>query len=82
MIDPSDRFVFLPLLYELAVGDADVDEVAPRFEELLGDDVKFNQVEHIKGRASNVEVRTGGAWGEYVIYNYIVYRLEPTVCTH
>eukprot|EP00588_Corethron_pennatum_P007015 CAMPEP_0194291234 /NCGR_PEP_ID=MMETSP0169-20130528/43038_1 /TAXON_ID=218684 /ORGANISM="Corethron pennatum, Strain L29A3" /LENGTH=125 /DNA_ID=CAMNT_0039039059 /DNA_START=87 /DNA_END=461 /DNA_ORIENTATION=- len=37
LVDRSDRFVFLPLLYELAVGDADLDEVAPTFASLLAD---------------------------------------------
>lgn len=35
LIDKSERFVFLPLLYELCVDDASVDEVAPTFRSLL-----------------------------------------------
>jgi len=35
LIDKSERFVFLPLLYELCVGDASLDEVAPTFASLL-----------------------------------------------
>ncbi len=35
LVDRSNRFVFLPLLYELAVGDAGMDEVAPTFRSLL-----------------------------------------------
>ena len=35
LIDKSERFVFLPLLYELCVDDASVDEVAPTFKSLL-----------------------------------------------
>jgi len=35
LVDPKDKFVFLPLLYELAVGTASVLEVAPRYSELL-----------------------------------------------
>lgn len=42
LIDPKDRFVFLPLLYELAVGTAAAIEVAPKYEDLLGgSNVKF-----------------------------------------
>ena len=44
LIDPKDKFVFLPLLYELAVGTASVQEVAPKFSELLDKtSVKFVQ---------------------------------------
>ena len=35
LIDKSERFVFLPLLYELCVEDASLDEVAPTFKSLL-----------------------------------------------
>lgn len=35
LIDPKDRFVFLPLLYELAVGSASAVEVAPTYASLL-----------------------------------------------
>jgi NADH:ubiquinone reductase (non-electrogenic) len=42
LIDPKDSFVFLPLLYELAVGTASSVEVAPRYESLLqGSKIKF-----------------------------------------
>mmetsp|Transcript_8583 Transcript_8583/g.15159 ORF Transcript_8583/g.15159 Transcript_8583/m.15159 type:complete len:580 (+) Transcript_8583:67-1806(+) len=35
LIDKSERFVFLPLLYELCVEDASLDEVAPTYKSLL-----------------------------------------------
>jgi len=35
LVDKSERFVFLPLLYELCVGDASLEEVAPTFASLL-----------------------------------------------
>jgi len=35
LLDPKDRFVFLPLLYELAVGSASAVEVAPTYDSLL-----------------------------------------------
>jgi NADH dehydrogenase len=35
VIDKSERFVFLPLLYELCVEDASLEEVAPTFKSLL-----------------------------------------------
>ena len=44
LIDSKDRFVFLPLLYELAIGTASVLEVAPQFKELLSNTgVNFKQ---------------------------------------
>lgn len=44
VIDAKDKFVFLPLLYELAVGDASVAEVAPRYTDLLStSNIKFVQ---------------------------------------
>lgn len=35
LIEPNDRFVFLPLLYELFSGELQAWEVAPRYEQLL-----------------------------------------------
>jgi len=35
LVDKSERFVFLPLLYELCVDDASLDEVAPTYASLL-----------------------------------------------
>jgi len=44
LVDRKERFVFLPLLYELCVGSADLEEVAPTFRSLLrGTDVEFVQ---------------------------------------
>jgi len=44
LIDKKERFVFLPLLYELCVGDADLNEVAPTYQSLLKDTgIKFKQ---------------------------------------
>lgn len=37
LIDTKERFVFLPLLYELCVGDADLEEVAPTYARLFKD---------------------------------------------
>ena len=44
LLDKKERFVFLPLLYELCVGDATIDEVAPTYESLLqGTNIEFIQ---------------------------------------
>ena len=46
LLDKRERFVFLPLLYELCVGDATLDEVAPTYESILdGTGVDFVQAE-------------------------------------
>lgn len=45
LIDPKDRFVFLPLLYELAVGTASSVEVAPTYSSLLNN----SKVTHLVG---------------------------------
>jgi NADH dehydrogenase len=44
LIDPKDRFVFLPLLYDLLVSAASVSEIAPRFcDILIGSKINFIQ---------------------------------------
>ena len=54
LIDPKENFVFLPLLYEFAVGTASAVEVAPTFENLLfGTKVKF-----IRGSVIGVDFAT------------------------
>mmetsp|Transcript_46529 Transcript_46529/g.129689 ORF Transcript_46529/g.129689 Transcript_46529/m.129689 type:complete len:307 (-) Transcript_46529:799-1719(-) len=46
LVDSKDKFVFLPLLYELTTGQAPLDEVAPTFDSLLANtNVKFMQGE-------------------------------------
>ena len=44
LVDRQDRFVFLPLLYELLTGELQTWEIAPPFEELLANTgVRFTQ---------------------------------------
>ena len=44
LVDPSDRFVFLPLLYDLTMGTASEQEVCPTYQELLeGTGVRYIQ---------------------------------------
>lgn len=50
LVDPKDRFVFLPLLYELAVGTASSVEVAPRYNDLL----KRTKINFVQGSVSTV----------------------------
>lgn len=51
LIDPKTRFVFLPLLYELAVGKAPMSEVAPLFDDLL----TGSGVKHIRGSVDDID---------------------------
>eukprot|EP00597_Dinobryon_sp_UTEXLB2267_P004609 CAMPEP_0170065156 /NCGR_PEP_ID=MMETSP0019_2-20121128/5350_1 /TAXON_ID=98059 /ORGANISM="Dinobryon sp., Strain UTEXLB2267" /LENGTH=494 /DNA_ID=CAMNT_0010271957 /DNA_START=61 /DNA_END=1545 /DNA_ORIENTATION=- len=53
LLDPKDRFVFLPLLYELAVGTASAVEVAPTYDSLLNN----SKVKHIQGFAQNIDLK-------------------------
>jgi NADH dehydrogenase FAD-containing subunit len=44
LIDPQERFVFKPMLYELLTGELSEDTVCPTYKELLqGSDIKFVQ---------------------------------------
>eukprot|EP01038_Epipyxis_sp_PR26KG_P004985 gene4985-6968_t len=67
IIDPKDNFVFLPLLYELAVGSASSVEVTPKYNDLLQNKpIKFlkgavqavnfssNTLELLQGNKSNI----------------------------
>jgi NADH:ubiquinone reductase (non-electrogenic) len=46
LIDKKERFVFLPLLYELCIGDAELEEVAPTFKSLLSNtNIEFLQTD-------------------------------------
>mmetsp|Transcript_41678 Transcript_41678/g.99964 ORF Transcript_41678/g.99964 Transcript_41678/m.99964 type:complete len:623 (-) Transcript_41678:1675-3543(-) len=44
LVDPGDRFVFLPLLYDLTMGTATENEVCPTFTELL----EGTRIRHVK----------------------------------
>lgn len=55
LIDRSDRFVFLPMLYEITTGTVSCWEVAPRFEELLaGSSVNF-----VHGDVTAIDTESG-----------------------
>lgn len=51
LIDDKERFVFLPLLYELCRGHADLEEVAPTFKELLKD----THIEFVQGDVTGLD---------------------------
>ncbi|NJN75668.1 MAG: FAD-dependent oxidoreductase, partial [Synechococcaceae cyanobacterium RL_1_2] len=52
LIDKSDRFIFLPLLYELVTGEMQTWEVAPSFAELLGS----TAIRFVQGEVSKIDV--------------------------
>eukprot|EP00435_Cladocopium_sp_Y103_P057743 s25_g20.t1 len=54
LIDPKDRYVFLPLLIDYATGIVELDEFAPRFQDLLEE---APGVQHIQSLASEVDWR-------------------------
>ena len=53
LLDPKDKFVFLPLLYELAIGSASVIEVCPRYDALLKD----SNVKFVRGYVNEVDIK-------------------------
>jgi NADH dehydrogenase FAD-containing subunit len=54
LVDESERFVFLPLLYELVTGELKDWEVAPVFVDLL----KGTDIEFVHGKLSSLDHRT------------------------
>ena len=62
LVDQGDRFIFLPLLYELLTGEMQTWEIAPPFEELLqGTGVRFYQgvVSGIDTEQKRVQLQDG-----------------------
>lgn len=60
LVDPSDRFVFLPLLYDLTMGTASEDEVCPTYKNLL----EGTGIRHIKGSFAGFSSTTSGDYGD------------------
>lgn len=52
IVDRSDRFVFLPLLYELLTGELQTWEIAPPFEQLL----KETPIRFIQGTVADIDI--------------------------
>jgi len=79
LVDPKERFVFLPLLYELATGDARLWEVAPKYQDLLaGTGIRFVQgsVERVVAPKQRLVVRrTGSAAPEEIEYDRLAVAL-------
>lgn len=61
LIEPNDRFVFLPLLYELLSGELRAWEIAPRYDTLLaGPGVGWLQDRVVSVHGDDHELRTAG----------------------
>lgn len=74
LVDQRDRFVFLPLLYELVTGELESWEVAPPYAELLTDtNIRFHQAEVSKINITPAEVQL--ADGATLAYDYLVLAL-------
>jgi demethylphylloquinone reductase len=74
LIDQHDRFVFLPLLYELVTGELQSWEIAPSFSELLANrNVRFQQamVSQIDLANTCVQLQTG----ETLTFDHLVLAL-------
>ncbi len=74
LVDKCDRFVFLPLLYEVVTGDLQSWEVAPYYSELLaGTGIRYIQanVESINLPGRTVQVMQNGQ-SEHLAYDRLV----------
>ena len=61
LIEPNDRFLFLPLLYELLSGELRAWEIAPRYDTLLaGAGVGWLQDQVVSLHTDDHEIRTAG----------------------
>lgn len=71
LIDPQERFVFKPLLYEYLTGEMEDEQVLPRYEELL----QGSQVTFVQDRVSAIDLeqrRVELASGLHYNYRYLV----------
>lgn len=64
LVDKSSRFCFLPMLYELALGQVEQWEIAPKFEDLLQDtsiDFVYGEVQELDLKGNSINgTRLGG----------------------
>jgi demethylphylloquinone reductase len=72
LIEPNDRFLFSPLLYELITGELERWEIAPSYQKLLaGTRVAFRQQRAIDVDFSNRYVTVDE--GDRLTYDYLVF---------
>jgi demethylphylloquinone reductase len=74
LVDQSDRFLFLPLLYELVTGELQTWEIAPPFEEILAETgVRFIQTSVNQIDLAKQQVELGN--GQSLSYDRLVLAL-------
>eukprot|EP00747_Dinoflagellata_sp_TGD_P186011 gnl/TRDRNA2_/TRDRNA2_42821_c0_seq1.p1 gnl/TRDRNA2_/TRDRNA2_42821_c0~~gnl/TRDRNA2_/TRDRNA2_42821_c0_seq1.p1 ORF type:complete len:613 (-),score=100.59 gnl/TRDRNA2_/TRDRNA2_42821_c0_seq1:77-1915(-) len=82
LVDSEDRFLFKPLMYELISGEGTLDQVAPTFQDLIGNkDVHFVQkaavdvttVDTTGDKAGRVHFKDGG-----IDYDWLVLGVGAT----
>lgn len=74
LVDQNDRFLFLPLLYELVTGELEIWEVAPPFMELLAS----TQVQFLQGTVLKIDTTEKQAYlqdGSSLPYDHLVLAL-------
>jgi NADH dehydrogenase len=74
LVDQNDRFLFLPLLYELVTGELEIWEVAPPFMELLAS----TQVQFLQGTVLKIDTTEKQAHlqdGSSLPYDHLVLAL-------
>lgn len=71
LVDPRDRFLFAPLLYELVTGELATWEIAPPFSELLaGTQIRFIQSSAESANLADKQVQLAN--GETLAYDRLV----------
>jgi len=77
LVDHRDRFLFLPLLYELVSGELETWEIAPPYEDLLGGtQIQFRQAQVTGIDLEQHRVNLGGGPG--LTYDRLVLALGST----
>ena len=77
LIDPQERFVFKPLLYEYLTGEMQDEQVLPRYEELL----KGSKVAFVQDKVTSIDLekrRVELASGLHYNYKYLVFGVGST----
>ena len=77
LIDPQERFVFKPLLYEYLTGEMQDEQVLPRYEELL----EGSKVAFVRDKVTNIDLeqrRVELVSGLHYDYKYLVFGVGST----
>ena len=62
LVEPSEQFVFLPLLYDLTVGTATEQEVCPTYNDIL----QNTNIKHIRASFESIEVVDNASDNRYI----------------